>query len=68
MQWAEIESCDMFQTSNYCGGFDADEQAFCFSYFDPNNQEFWFQIDLQQVKSIANNLDVVIIGRKAGSY
>ena len=31
-QWAEIESDDMFQTSQFVGGYDADEREFCFSH------------------------------------
>jgi len=34
-EWREIESDDMFQSPHYEGGFDATEDAFCFSYFDP---------------------------------
>jgi hypothetical protein len=43
-QWARIESCDWFQSDLYCGGYDADEAAFCFcfcfSYFYPAGREF----------------------------
>lgn len=31
--WADRESDDMFQSQHFCGGFDADEAAFLFSYF-----------------------------------
>lgn len=30
--WSLIESSDQFQTTNFCGGFDATENEFCFSY------------------------------------
>jgi hypothetical protein len=53
-EWAANESDDMFQTSSYCGGFDADEMEFCFSYFDPAGQEFWFQLPLDEVERIAS--------------
>lgn len=53
-EWALIESDDMFQTKNYVGGFDATEMAFCFSYYDVNRCEFWFQCTLAQVNEIAN--------------
>ena len=33
-EWREIESDDMFQYPHYEGGFDATEDAFCFSYHD----------------------------------
>ncbi len=52
-EWALIESSDMFQTEHFCGGYDATEMAFCFSYYDSKNNEFWFQIDLNDVKKIA---------------
>ena len=53
-QWSEIESDDEFQTKNYCGGFDATENEFCFSYFDKNRIEYWFQISLNEVDDMLN--------------
>lgn len=50
-EWKLIESSDMFQTENYCGGYDATEEAFCFSYYD-NAQEYWFQLTLDEIKDI----------------
>lgn len=49
--WAEIESGDYFQSPHYCGGFDASENAFCFSYFSDMGDEFWFQLTLVEVSS-----------------
>ena len=42
-EWAEIESDDMFQRGKYSGGFEAGEKAFCFSYYESPEKEFWFQ-------------------------
>ena len=53
-QWAAIESDDMFQTSKYCGGYDATEMAFCFSYYDEEQKEFWFQLTLAEIQRIVN--------------
>ena len=53
-EWRQIESSDMFQTKNYCGGYDATEDAFCFSYFDQNGVEFWFQLTLKDIEEIIN--------------
>jgi hypothetical protein len=39
-QWTLIESSDMFQANHYCGGYDATEHAFCFSYYDVSRNEF----------------------------
>ena len=50
--WAEQESDDMFQTSHYCGGFDADERAFCFSY-NSSCPEMWFQLSLSEVMTLS---------------
>jgi hypothetical protein len=47
--WSVIESGDMFQNESYCGGFDADEQAFCFSYYSPGSIEYWFQCTLDEI-------------------
>lgn len=52
-QWSEIESDDMFQSKIYSGGYDSDEQAFCFSLYK-NGKEFWFQITLGEVILIVN--------------
>ena len=51
-EWAEIESGDMFQDDPYNGGYDADEEAFCFSYYHPNGNEYWFQITIKEVNQI----------------
>lgn len=51
-EWNEIESGDWFQTENYIGGFEAEEQAFTFSYYEEDGKEFWFQINMEQVLEI----------------
>ena len=51
-EWAENESDDMFQRNRWCGGFDADEAAFTFSYYDPSGAEFWCQFKLEQAAKI----------------
>ncbi len=51
-QWSDHESCDWFQTPNYCGGFDATEEEFCFSFYDKNQKEYWFQFALESVEQI----------------
>ena len=33
-QWREVESDDEFQSVHFCSGYDADEDAFCFSYYE----------------------------------
>jgi hypothetical protein len=53
-EWASIESSDMFQTEHYCGGFDATENAFCFSYYSPTEKEYWFQISMNEVQNISS--------------
>ena len=62
-QWREIESDDMFQTPHYQGGFeegDDGDGAFCFSYYDPNGSELWFQLTLSEVgDAIAGKLKFV---------
>jgi hypothetical protein len=52
-EWARIESDDMFQTPNFIGGFDATENAFCFSYYSPSKQEYWFQLTIDEVTDVA---------------
>ena len=65
LQWSEIESDDMFQQGNFIGGFDADEQEFCFSYFAPNQNEYWFQFSLETAKEISQGIKPVLVGRPA---
>ena len=52
--WVLAESSDEFQTKNYCGGFDATEGAFTFSYYDENNHEFWFQLTHNAIKQVVD--------------
>ena len=51
-EWSEIESSDEFQTENYCGGFDGTENEFCFSYYDRDRTEYWFQKSLKEIEDI----------------
>jgi hypothetical protein len=51
-EWSEIESDDQFQTENFCGGFDATEQEFTFSYYDEHKNEYWFQKSLEGIQKI----------------
>ena len=51
-EWSEIESNDEFQTENYCGGFDETENEFCFSYYDEERTEYWFQKSLLEIQKI----------------
>lgn len=51
-EWSEVESCDMFQSEKYCGGYDAIEQGFWFSYYDPSGKEWWFEITTASIPKI----------------
>ena len=54
IEWAAIESDDMFQTGMYEGGFDATGMEFVFSvYLD--DKEYWFQLSLEDIYRINNN-------------
>lgn len=50
--WRLVEADDYFISENYEGGFDATEDAFCFSYYDFNKQEWWFQLTLEEVDQV----------------
>ena len=52
-EWDEIESDDMFQSGPYVGGYDATEQEFWFSYYDPDGIEYWFGFSLEIATKIA---------------
>ncbi len=62
-QWAEIESCDMFQSRSFCGGFDADERLLLFSWYTNDKSEYWFQLSIEEVEEIANGSSLQIMGR-----
>lgn len=51
-EWAAIESDDMFQTKSYCGGYDADECAFCFSCYDSHGNEYYFKLAFDETKKV----------------
>ncbi len=51
-EWTLIESGDMYQSEHYCGGFDADEGCFYFSYFDVGGNEYWFSFTLMDVETV----------------
>lgn len=65
VEWAAIESDDMFQTANYIGGFDATEMEFCFSYYDSQQREFWFQLPVSAIKSVAEGVTTDVEARLA---
>lgn len=55
-QWRLIESDDQFRTQNYCGGFDATEDEFTFSWYDDSKNEHWFQLSLEQIELVTAGL------------
>ena len=65
-QWAELESCDQFQTNHWCGGYEATEQAFCFSLYLRSGEERWLSLTLQQIGSIAAGSAVALQLRQPG--
>ncbi len=64
-EWRDIESDDMFQKGHFCGGFEAIEDEFCFSYYSPDGQEYWFQLSLEECLNLAKGDPVAIDGRPA---
>lgn len=64
-EWAAVESDDMFQTKSFCGGYDADEGAFCFSYDDSNGNEYYYQLSLEGIKKVANH-EITILEARLG--
>lgn len=64
-EWAELESDDMFQGDSYVGGYDSTEGSFCFSYYSPGGEEYWFQMTLYEVGLIADGRELRLAGRRA---
>ncbi len=65
-EWGRVECDDMFQTERFVGGFDAEEQAFCFSFYEQGT-EYWLQISLEQVRDIVDRSVTTIDIRTAES-
>ena len=63
--WSAHESDDEFQTQHLCGGFDATERAFCFSYYSSEGTEYWFQFSLRQAELLASSKIVPLWLREA---
>lgn len=61
----DTESCDEFQTEHYAGGFEALEDAFCFSFYGPAG-ELWFQLTAEDAVAIAEGRLGVLPGRAPG--
>lgn len=56
-EWAAHESGDWFQTPNYCGGYEAEnenEGEFAFAKYPATEKEFWLSFDLKDVNGIAD--------------
>ena len=53
VEWAKIESDDMFQSDIYEGGFDSTGMYFSFCVF-LNSKEYWFQLTLDEIIAINN--------------
>lgn len=51
--WRATESDDEFQIGPFVGGFDATEDAFCFTYHSPSDGEQWFQLTLEEAAALA---------------
>lgn len=57
-EWSKHCYEDMFQRPRYNGGYVADEGdggpgAFWFSWYDPDDKEWWFRVSLQEVIAFA---------------
>ena len=63
--WADREACDMFQTRSFCGGYDADEHAFLFSWYASDGNEYYFALSREDVRVIASGDHIHIVGRLA---
>ncbi len=66
MEWSNNESSDQFQTERYCGGFDGTENEFTFSYFDEDENEFWFQLSLLDIENVEKKIITKIEIRRVG--
>ena len=63
-EWAEVEADDIFQCGMYSGGYDATEDAFCFSCRCTTG-ELWFQLSLSEVFEVVQGTRTKVSARPA---
>lgn len=51
-QWC-AQADQSFESEHYCGGFDSDEQHFCFSGYAEGGNQCWFEFSLEQLQQIS---------------
>lgn len=64
-EWREMESSDEFQGERYHGGFEAEEDAFCFTYYEDDSTELLFQFTLEEAADIADGTKMSVEARDA---
>jgi hypothetical protein len=64
-EWRATESGDHFQRERYQGGYEAIEDAFCFSYYTPDGSELWLQFTLDEAAEIAAGRQLTVAARDA---
>ena len=64
-EWAERESDDELHAERYSGGYDADEEAFCFSYFAADGIEYWFQVTMEEIVDLSEGRKTTVDARVA---
>ncbi len=55
-EWVELESVDMFQGENHCGGFDACERLFTVGKYVNGEELYTIQFTLEQVPMITRGI------------
>jgi hypothetical protein len=65
-EWAAHEADDWFQTDHFDGGYDATENAFCFSYVRADLCEYWLQLTLPEVHDVLAGRIQELSARLAG--
>lgn len=66
--WAAHESGDWFQTQNYCGGFEADDEntgEFAFAKYPATKREFWLSFPYDAASGIADGTIATVLAYDA---
>jgi hypothetical protein len=64
-EWRATEAGDHVQGERYHGGYDAPEDAFCFSYYAPDGRELWLEFTLYEAVEIAAGRQLTVEARNA---
>lgn len=62
--WSDAALNERVQTDQYVGWYESAAEEFCFSYFAPGGEEYWFELMLDEVSAIAAGEERTVVARR----